>query len=89
MEERKARFCKGCGQGACILLIIIISGIWAILAPWGSLDAAEDPMSAARVLQFKERMSAPGFAIEDVEGNRVKLEDFRGKVVLLIFWATW
>ncbi|MEE9192863.1 MAG: redoxin domain-containing protein [Candidatus Aerophobetes bacterium] len=87
MEERKARFCKGCGQGACILLII--SGIWAILAPWRSLDAAEDPVSAARVLQFEERMSAPGFAIEDVEGNRVKLEDFRGKVVLLNFWATW
>ncbi len=87
MEERKARFCTRRGQGACILLII--SGIWAILAPWGSLDAAEDPMSAARVLQFKERMSAPGFAIEDVEGNRVKLKDFRGKVVLLNFWATW
>lgn len=71
------------------IILLIILGIWVIPAPWGSLDAAEDLMSAARVLQFKERMSAPEFAIEDVQGNRVKLEDFRGKVVLLNFWATW
>ena len=32
---------------------------------------------------------APGFTLEDLEGNKVSLEDYRGKIVLLNFWATW
>ena len=72
-----------------IPILLTILGIWATLGPWGSLDAAEDPMSAARVMRIKERKSAPEFALEDVQGKLVKLEDFRGKVVLLDFWATW
>lgn len=33
--------------------------------------------------------SAPGFSLQDTKGNRVKLEDFHGKPILLNFWATW
>lgn len=32
---------------------------------------------------------APDFSLLDLEGNRVSLSDFQGKVVLLNFWATW
>ena len=32
---------------------------------------------------------APVFAQNDTEGNPISLEDFRGKVVLLDFWASW
>ena len=32
---------------------------------------------------------APNFTLEDLEGNIVKLEDYRGKGVLLNFWATY
>ena len=32
---------------------------------------------------------APDFTLTDLEGNRVTLSDFRGKVVLINFWATW
>lgn len=33
--------------------------------------------------------AAPAFALQDLEGRVVHLSDFRGKVVLLNFWATW
>jgi len=33
--------------------------------------------------------SAPDFSLQDIKGNRVSLEDFRGKTILLNFWATW
>lgn len=32
---------------------------------------------------------APSFALSDVDGSVVRLDDYRGKVVLLNFWATW
>lgn len=32
---------------------------------------------------------ARDFTLETVDGNRVSLKDFGGKVVLINFWATW
>ncbi len=32
---------------------------------------------------------APGFRLPAMDGRQVSLSDFRGKVVLLDFWATW
>ncbi len=32
---------------------------------------------------------APNFALQDYDGNIVKLSDYQGKVVILDFWATW
>ncbi len=70
-------------------LVLMIFGIWALLAPWGSLDAAKDPFSAAGVQKIKVRIGAPEFAIEDLNGKKVALKDFRGQVVMVDFWTTW
>ena len=32
---------------------------------------------------------APDFELTTLDGKRVKLSDYRGKAVLLNFWATW
>ncbi len=34
-------------------------------------------------------MTAPETAGVDVDGKKIKLSDFRGKVVLMVYWATW
>jgi len=33
--------------------------------------------------------AAPGFSLSDLSGNMASLEQHRGSVVLLDFWATW
>jgi peroxiredoxin len=33
--------------------------------------------------------AAPGFTLSDMNGASVSLADYKGKVVLLNFWATW
>ena len=32
---------------------------------------------------------APDFTLQDLSGKDIKLSDYKGKVVLLDFWATW
>jgi len=36
-----------------------------------------------------EPPEAPDFTLPDLEGRPVRLREFRGKLVLLNFWATW
>ncbi len=67
----------------------IFFGFWILFGFWGTVDAAEDPMAAARILKIKPGTPAPGFALEDMQGRTIQLADFRGKIVLLDFWATW
>ncbi|MGD2064334.1 MAG: TlpA disulfide reductase family protein [Nitrospirota bacterium] len=32
---------------------------------------------------------APSFSLSDLAGNRVELDQFKGKVLVIDFWATW
>ena len=38
---------------------------------------------------LKEGTIAPAFTMKDVNGNDVKLSDYKGKVILVDFWASW
>ncbi len=41
------------------------------------------------IVKFDEKLKAPSFTLRDLNGKEVKLEDQRGKIVFLNFWATW
>jgi peroxiredoxin len=43
----------------------------------------------ADVTAAGSRKAAPEFSLTNAKGAAIRLSDFRGKVVLLNFWATW
>lgn len=49
----------------------------------------EAPQLSHRVTPLASPVVAENFVLQDMDGNRHALEDYRGKVVLINFWATW
>ncbi len=51
--------------------------------------ATDDRLKKLGFLVQEGFVESPGFTTEDAAGNRVDAASFRGKLVLLNFWATW
>lgn len=69
-----------------------VSAVLAALLLGGFSGGCASPdrsAQAAAVKSGKERSPAPDFSLKDSDGRTVRLSDYRGKVVLLNFWATW
>ena len=60
-----------------------------LFTPAGSVMAADSSSVRAVIQPENERKAAPDFALKDGSSKTIKLKKFRGKVVLLDFWATW
>jgi peroxiredoxin len=56
---------------------------------YSSCSSGRSVKAAAKVKPETERHPAPEFALKDANGKTVHLEDYKGKVVLLDFFATW
>jgi peroxiredoxin len=41
------------------------------------------------IQRFQEKKESIPFSLKDLNGNQVSLSDYKGKPVLLFFWATW
>jgi thiol-disulfide isomerase/thioredoxin len=52
-----------------------------------ALSATDTPMPARATLEVGSL--APDFTFTDLGGGTHRLAEFRGRVVLLVFWATW
>ena len=82
-----------------VLAIAVVIAAASVLSNrfWGS-EARADIAAAAQQTEVPETLpaeteakgiEAPDFTVYDLEGNAHKLSDFRGKPVLLNFWASW
>jgi cytochrome c biogenesis protein CcmG/thiol:disulfide interchange protein DsbE len=59
------------------LLPLVLLGAWAALA------LSRGPSGASI------GTTAPAFAVADLDGNPLRLEDLRGRPVIVNFWASW
>jgi len=51
--------------------------------------ASAQSAGVAKIQPEPERHPAPEFQLRDPAGKKVNLKQYRGKIVLLDFWATW
>ncbi|MFQ5879659.1 MAG: TlpA family protein disulfide reductase [Dehalococcoidia bacterium] len=60
-----------------------------VIEPTRLLDTLPPPGVAVTSVGPEEGKLAQDFEFSDMEGNRLKLSDFRGRPVFLNFWASW
>ncbi len=75
-----------------VLTILVVIGAIAIYQLTSAQGLAPDAAQAAMARSADSVMvpkAAPDFALQDVDGTVHHLSDYRGKVVMLNFWATW
>lgn len=66
------------------LIILVVAGWWIIFSSPKPADIVDWKATAP-----KTGFTAPDFELETPLGEIIKLSDFRGKSVVLNFWASW
>ncbi len=74
---------KGKVLAGAVLAITLVAGLQLVNRYW----IAPATKRAARTTG--DHPLAPAFSLTDLNGRKLDLADYKGKVVLLDFWATW
>jgi len=72
-----------------IVFAILLIAIGAMVASGKYLNRIRQRANHSTLVGDVRGVSAPDFQLTSLDGKQVKLSDFRGKAVLLNFWATW
>jgi len=68
-----------------VVIIALVAGLYLINRYW----IAPATKKAPKITANANRPLAPAFSATDINGRKLNLADYQGKVVLLDFWATW
>ena len=73
-----------------VFSLVAAAGIFGVFAnKWYQKTVVERRAEVASLDIDPERFAAPAFQLQDEQGRTRSLADYRGKVVLLNFWASW
>jgi cytochrome c-type biogenesis protein len=73
-----------------LVITVIVAGIFLSKTPSKTKEAANSTQEEASVTgSFVKDKEAPDYTLVDFNGNSHKISDYKGKVVVLDFWAAW
>ena len=67
----------------------LLAAVTVALVAAATVAVAAPDFAALNVQAYSPAKPAPEFALPDLGGKTVRLADFKGKTLLLFFWATW
>ena len=71
-----------------IVIVVVVAAVTLML--FAGVRMSRSRASVTRIKPVGKNGSvAPDFELKGLDGKQVRLSDYRGKVVLLNFWATW
>jgi peroxiredoxin len=94
-EKRRTRMWRqlcaaGVAAATTVLIVATLPKSWEVMR--GALpraDVVNIGQASADVKALKDGQVAPDFILKDAHGADLRLSNYKGRVVLLNFWATW
>jgi thiol-disulfide isomerase/thioredoxin len=71
------------------VVLIVVAMVVALMLVFGFKLARRSNQGVASGTAQMKSGTAPDFTLQSLDGKTVRLSDFRGKPVVLNFWATW
>jgi hypothetical protein len=75
--------------GPWLALTVLLAGLPLLLIGAASPAPPAPLLETLGLARPKARLEAPAFDLPRLDGRSVRLSEFRNRVVLLYFWATW
>ncbi|MCZ7525916.1 MAG: TlpA family protein disulfide reductase [Acidimicrobiia bacterium] len=74
-----------------LLVVGLVLGIWVVRAGEDSAPSTSVPSEGAVSVPGVAEVGrpAPGFEVPGLDGPAVRLDEYRGRPVVLTFWASW
>jgi cytochrome c biogenesis protein CcmG/thiol:disulfide interchange protein DsbE len=72
-----------------VILFLLLSFSVSVISYAGNVEKLISSESKSNLSTEKEGDKAPNFSLKSVDGKTVKLSDYKGKIVIIDFWATW
>ena len=72
-----------------LFLSLVFIPAWFVAPISYSIKDTDRAYAIDQIKARDEPEKAPDFTLQDLDGNTISLSEFRGKVVVLDFWATW
>ena len=75
------------GRMARVVMALALAGVFWLQGV--ELSGIQNASAQGGFQAFAKIQVAPDFSLENLQGKRVDMRDYRGQVILLNFWATW
>ena len=75
------------GRKPIFVLALVGAGVLGMPSP--ELTGNQSQAAQSIFQSYAKPLRGPEFSLEDLQGKTVDIRDYRGRVILLNFWATW